>query len=189
MPELSNPLLQQAETTIENNLTPENRANYQKIVVAGMRAGLEKGPDSILASLMQSKDPVSDAAKGAVSLVFILRREAHGVMPMKALVPAATTLMIKALDFCDRAKIIAIGNKELVRATHILTDAIFARVGITKQGLANAAQKIQALTENPAAVEAIKMKAGLVARPGAQVMAPVSSQQAGRRSLINGGGI
>ena len=178
MTELNNPLLQQAETQVESQLTPDNRANYLKIVVAGLHAALNGGPNGILASLKQSQDPISDAAKGAVSLTLILRKEARGVMPLKAMVPAAMTLMLKALDFADRAGIVKIGQPELVRATHIFTDFLFDRMGITKQGLANAAQKVHALTQDPAAMAKINVKAGLAPHPGA---APFG------RGLINGG--
>lgn len=180
MTELSNSLLQQTEDKIEDGLTPENRANYMKIVVAGMHAALAGGPNSILASLKQSQDPISDAAKGAISLVLVLRKQAHGVMPPKAIPPAATTLMLKALDFIDRSGIAKVGQPELVRATHILTDTIFARFGITNHGLQNAAEKIHAITQDPEAMHQISMKAGGTAHPGA---APPPAP-----GLMNGGG-
>jgi hypothetical protein len=171
--ELSNPLLQQAEDKVEAGLTPENRGNYMKVVVAGMHVGLDKGPDSLLAKLTQSKDPIADAAKGAVSLVIILRKQARGVMPTQAMVPAAMTLMLKALDFLDRSKVVAVGQPELVRATHIFTDFMFARLGITKAGLANAATKVHALTQDPQAVAAMQMKAGFTRHPMAATPTPL----------------
>lgn len=180
MSELSNPLLQEAEAKIEAGLTPENKQNYDRIVIAGMHAALDRGPDGILASLKLSKDPIADAAKGAVSLVLILRKQAHGIMPLKAMVPAAMTLMLKALDFADRSKIAQVGQPELVRATHIFTDTIFAAFKITKQGLANAARKVHALTNDPAAMQAINLKAGVVSHPGAQPPPGLSG------SLMNG---
>jgi hypothetical protein len=171
--DLSNPLLQQAEEKVESGLTQQNRANYMKIVVAGMHVGLEKGPNSILAGLQKSQDPIGDAAKGAVALVIILRRQARGVMPLKALVPAAMTLMLKALDFVDRSKIAPVGNPELVRATHIFTDFLFARMGITKAGLANAANKVHAITQDPQAMAKINLKAGFTRHPMAATPTPL----------------
>lgn len=182
---LSNALLQQAEDMVESGLTPENRANYDKIVVAGMHAGLSGGPKSILASLQHSADPISDAAKGAVSLVLILRKEAKGVMPLKAMVPAGMTLMLKALDFVDRSKIAPVAQADLVRATHIFTDTVFARFGITKQGLASAGQKVYALTQDPVSMDKINLKAGVTRHPGAATPTPVPP---GPGSMMNGGG-
>ncbi len=165
--EMSNTLLRDAERKVESQLTPENRVNYDKIVIAGMNVALEKGPDGILASLKDSKDPISDCAKGAVGMVEGLRKQAKGVMPLKAMVPAGTALMLKALDFADRSGIAKVGKPELIRATHIFTDTIFATQDITKQMLAQATQKVQALTQDPAAMQKIGEKAGTVQRPGA----------------------
>lgn len=182
-----NPLLQATEAGIERGMDPETRQNYDKIVVAGMAAALDKGPNSILASLRQSKDPVSDAAKGAVALVFLLRKEAKGVMPMKALVPAGLTLMLKALDFADRAGIAKVGQPELVRATHVFTDQVFARSGISKQQLATAATKVHALTQDPQAMAAINLKAGVTRHPMAAEPTPLPPGP-GSSGMINGGG-
>ena len=173
MSEMNNPLLQQAEERIESQLTQENKQNYDKIVIAGMHAGLAGGPNSLLASLKKSADPISDAAKGAVGVVLVLRKQAQGVMPIKAMVPAATTLMLHALDFVDRAKIAKVDNAALVRATHIFTDTIFKALGITKEGLADAAQKVHALTQNPEAMQQINLKAGVVRHPMAPTPTPL----------------
>lgn len=170
---ISNPLLQQAEAKIESQLTPDNQQNYLKIVVAGQHAALANGPNSLLAQLGKSQDPIADAAKGAVSLVLILRKQAQGVMPLKAMVPAGMTLLIKALDFLDRSKIMPIGENELVRATKIFTDTIFARFGISKAGLQNAATKIHGFTNDPDAMQKIQMKAGLIRHPLAATPTPL----------------
>lgn len=158
--ELSNSLLQQAEDKIESQLTPENKQNYYKIVVAGQHVALDKGPNGILASLKDSKDPVADCANGAVSLVLILRKQAKGVMPLKAMVPAAMTLMLKALDFADRSGIAKVGQPELVRATHVFTDTLFQSLGITKDMLAKAGARVNQITRDPATLAKIQAKAG-----------------------------
>jgi hypothetical protein len=183
--QLNNPLLQQTEDTIERNLAPapDNLANFNKIVVAGLHIALDKGANGFMASLAQSADPVADAAKGAVSLVLIMRKDARGVMPMKAAVPAAMSLMLHALDFIDRSKIAPVGNPDLVRATHIFADFMFARMGITKAGLQNAAQRVHGLTQDPQAMAAINLKAGLTRHPNAATPTPLPPGPGG---LING---
>lgn len=158
--ELSNAMLQAAESKIESQLTPTARANYTKIVVAGMHVALDKGPNGILASLKDSEDPIADCAIGAVSLVLILRKQAKGVMPLHVMIYAAMTLMLKAMDFADRSGIAKVGQPELVRATHIFTDFLFARMSITKDMLARARAWVQELTRDPATLAKIQAKAG-----------------------------
>ncbi len=180
--QLSNPILQQVETQIEANLAPDVKPDYDKIVVAGGHLALANG-GSMMTQLAKAPDPIAGAAKGAVGLVLIMRKEAKGVMPEKALVPAAMTLMLKALDFVSRSKIAPVGEPELVRATHIWTDFLFARMGITKQGIANAATKIHGLTQDPAAMHAINLKAGVLAHPMAAKPTPLPPGPGG---MING---
>jgi hypothetical protein len=172
--QMSSPILEAAEQKIEEQLAQDdqNKQNYQKIVVAGMAAALSRGPDGILASLRKSPDPVRDAAKGAVSLVLILRRNARGVMPLKAMVPAAMTLMLRALDFVNRTGT-KIGTPELVRATHIFTNEVFAAFHITPAMLAHASTQVHALTQDPVAMAAINQKAGITQHPNAANPTPM----------------
>ncbi len=155
---LSNPVLQQIESQIEANLQPEVKADYDKIVVAGGHIALAHN-GAMLTQLAKAPDPIVGAAKGAVGLMLIMRKDARGAMPMKAAVPA-----------------------ELVRGTHVFTDFLFARMGITKQGLANVAAKVHGLTQDPAAMQAIQMKAGLLKHPMAATPTPLPPGPGG---LIN----
>lgn len=170
---MSDPVLQASEDKIEAGLADSNRPSYQKIVVAGMAAGLARGPDGILASLLKSPDPVRDAARGAVALVLILRRDAHGVMPLKAMIPAAMTLMLRALDFVNRTGKVKVGTAELVRATHIFTNEMFGKFGITPPMLQSAVQRVHQITQDPNAVAALNLKAGVTQHPNAANPTPM----------------
>jgi hypothetical protein len=171
---LSSPILQAAEQKIEAGLDPAVKPNYDKIVVAGMAAGLQGGKDGILASLAKSDDPVRDAAKGAVSLVLILRRDAKGVMPVKAMVPAAMTLMLHALDFIARTGT-PIAEPELDRATRIFANDVLAAFHITAPMIQRATEAVKTVTQDPAKMEMIHRKLGSVVAPGASVATPMPS--------------
>lgn len=187
---LTNRLLEAAEKRIEGDLTPENRANYTRIVVAGMKLALDKGPKGILASLKQSKNPLSDCATGAVNLCILMRRQSRGTMPVKAMVPAAMTLMLHALDFAERTGIIkTVGTAELSKATHTFTNTAFARFGITPQMLHGAADKLHKTVQDPAKLEKIKRAAGTVKDPNASVPTPMPANNVARETatgMING---
>lgn len=157
---MQNQILEAVEQKIEASLTPENRQNYMKIVVAGMKVGMANGDKSILASLQHSKNPLSDCVNGAINLCLMLKKESSGTMPGMAFVPAAMTLMIKALDFADRAGIIKVGQPELVQATHQFADVMFQRVGISKSMLQTAASKVHAITQDPAQLQRLHQVSG-----------------------------
>lgn len=155
-PAIKNPLLREAEVEVERSVgTGRNRENYLKVVVAGMRAAIG-GTKPMLANLAGRPDPVRDCAVGAVNLVLYLRSIAKGTMPPEAMIPAATTLMLQALDFADQAGIQKIGKPELARATHIFTNAILQGFGVTTKILDRAAGQVQGLTQNPEQLEALK---------------------------------
>ena len=164
---LDNQILRAAEQKIESSLTPENRANYMKIVVAGMTVALNGGANGILGSLAKSQNPISDCVKGAINLCLLMRKQSRGTMPLKAMVPAAMTLLLHALDFADKSGIVKVGQPELVQATHLFADAVFERFRITPQMLHTAATKVHAITQDPAQLEKIKQAAGASAAPGA----------------------
>ena len=170
---LANPLLQQTETTLEARLTPQMKTNYDKIVVAGLHIALQNGPRGFMAKLHDSADPIGDAAKGAAQLVMILRKEARGVMPMQAMIPAGLTLLLHALDFIDRAKIVPIAEPQIDRGTATYTNQIFHLLGITPRMLQNATQNIHQIVQDPAKMELISRKAGIVKAPGASEPTPI----------------
>lgn len=164
---LSNNILQAAEMKLESQLTPQNRADYLKVVVAGLKVALAKGPDGYLASLKNTKDPINGSAIGAINLCLLMRKSSRGTMPVKAMVPAAMTLMLHALDFVDKAGIAKVGEHELIQATHTFTNHIFKALHITPNMIHSAASRIQQVVQNPTNVEMMKRKAGLVKAPNA----------------------
>lgn len=166
---LNNKVLEAAERKVEAGLTPDNRDDYQKIVVAGLHVALDKGPNGIMASLRHSKDPVTESAVGAINLVMLMRRQSRGTMPAKAIPPAAMTLMLQALDFVDKARIKKIGAKDLDRATHIFTNHIFTVFGITPAMLNKLAVRAHGISQDPTQMEMLARRAGVVKDPRASM--------------------
>lgn len=182
---LSNPVLQRAEQQLETNLSPDNRDNYMRIVVAGMHIALDKGADGFMGRLRNSQDPIGDCARGAVALVLVMRKEARGVMPMKAMIPAGMTLLFHGLDFIDRAKIAKVGEAQLDKAASIFTNTMFAKLKITPAMLQHAAGRVHAITQDPEAMAKINLKAGITRHPMAATPTPLPG---GPPGLIDGGG-
>ena len=169
----SNDVITAAENKIESQLTPQNRANYDRIVVAGMKAALQNGPKGILASLRDSKDPVNDAAKGAVGLCVLMYKESRGTMPIKAMVPAGMTLMLNALRFAQELGMVKVTQEVVVQATHTYVNSLFHVLHITPQMMQTAAQRVHALTQDPASMAKINMAAGITKNPNAPTPTPL----------------
>lgn len=183
---LSNPLLQQIEAKLEANIVdPATKENYMRIVVAGLHIALEKGPDGGMASLRNSRDPVGDAARGAVALVLAMKHQAKGVMPPKAMIPAGMTLMFHALDFLDRAGVVKVSEPEIDSATRTFTNLLFQKLGITTAILQRLTGRVHQITQDPASMAAINLKAGVTRHPNAATPTPLPS---GPPGMINGSG-
>ena len=169
---LRNSLLEAAEEKIEAGLTPDNRQDYLKIVVSGMKLAIAN-KQRILATIRASKDQIHDCAAGAVALVLLMRRSATGVMPIKAMIPAGFTLMLQALDLRDKSGVLKIGNDELVRATHLYTNLMLQKLHITPQMIHTGIANVRAITQDPAKMELIHQQSGAVKHPLAKPITPV----------------
>lgn len=144
-----NTLIKQVETQIEQRLRAGVRESYMKIVVAGMKYAMNGGDKSILAQLKDSENVVEDAVKGAIGLVGVLRRAAKGVMPVDALIPAAMTLMLEALDYAERAGLITVDKAMIDQATQLFVETLLPKLGLTPQKLGEMTQRVHGIMSDP----------------------------------------
>lgn len=164
---LKNKLLRDIEQKLEAGLTPEAKQEYLRVVTAGLKLALHRGPEGILAGLRDRPDPVNDCALGAVNVVQLLRLKSQGTMPSRAMVPAAMMLMLQALDFAEQAGILTVDQAVLVRATKVFTNTIFGAFQITPDQIDKAAKMTGGVVENDTKLEAVRRRAGLVRDPRA----------------------
>lgn len=148
-PVLQNTLLKAAEQKIESQLTQKTRSNYLRIVTAGMKLALKDGPNSIIASLKKSQNPLDDCVNGVIGLMSLLFRESNGTMPMNAMIPAASVLLIQALDFAARAGIMKVGKPELEHAIQSLVEKLLPKLGVTPDRLTSLTQKVHGIMADP----------------------------------------
>lgn len=159
LPSIQNPLLRAAEAKVEEAIGDgQARADYLRVTVAGMRAALAGGPDSMAANLLKRPDPVKLAAQGAVGLVMHMRQISQGTMPERSIISGATTLMLQALDFVDHAGAVKVDAAALDRATHILTNALFQAFGISPAMLNKMAAATHGVMQNPARMQAVQQQ-------------------------------
>jgi len=144
-----NTLIKQVETQIEQRLRAGVRESYMKIVVAGMKYALNGGDKSILAQLKDSENVIEDAVKGAIGLVGVLRRAAKGAMPVDALIPAAMTLMLEALDYAERIGIITVDEGVIDEATKLFVETILPHLGMTPEKLKGMTERVHGVMQDP----------------------------------------
>lgn len=152
-------LLQQAEAKVEASVPASQKANYLKIVVAGMKLALNKGPNGLVGALKNSKDPMGDIVNGAIGIVGILRRESKNTMPLPVMVPAIMTLVLHGLDIAQKFGLLQIGPAELGQATQQAMETIMQKVGLTPQKVQQLAAQSHGVMQDPQAMN--KLSAGM----------------------------
>lgn len=177
--DVQNNILKAAEQHLESQLTPAARANYDKIVVAGMKVALNKGPDGILAALKNSQDPIKDCVTGAINLVGLLSMQSRGTMPVQAAVPACMTLIIHALDFADKSGLMKVGPEELAKAGRMFGQMITQKFGLSTQMIQTAANNLHKITQDPGNMDKLHYAAGMKKAPDATQAIPLQPSAPG----------
>lgn len=178
-PSMSVPVLAQVEAKVESQLLPDNKEDYLKVVTTGMRTAMAKGPEGYLGKLKESKQPVRDIAVGAVNLALLMRVHSRYTMPVKAMVPAALTLMLHGLDVANRLGLVKVDQNVVNTATHIFTEYLLRSQGLTPQMISHAAQVVHGITQDPNKMDVIARRTGVVRHPMASEPTPLPGPEEG----------
>jgi hypothetical protein len=166
-PGFNNPMLGKVNAELESRITPNNIVNYRKIVIAGMRVVMAKGPQGLIQKLTNSQNPLATATAGPINLVLILARQAKGgKMPAIAAIPASETLMFHALDFLDHTGRLQVTPDVLDQATKMWTDNVMRAWNVSKQQLEGMAAKAHGAMTNPQSLAAMHQHAQDIVNTG-----------------------
>ena len=152
------PLLQQAEAKTEASVPAAQKATYLRILVAGMKVALNRGPAGLLGQLQKSKTPLSDCVRGSVGIVGLLRRESSGTMPVPVMVPAGFSLVLHGLDFLQKMGVMQIDANALATATHLYSETVMAALKITPQKVQQLAAMAHSTMQDPQAMSTLQAK-------------------------------
>lgn len=177
--DLQSDVLKAAEQKLESNLTPKVRADYDKILVAGLKLALDKGPNGIAASLKQSQDPIKDIVTGAINIVGLLGMQSRGTMPIKAAVPATMALIIHGLAFAQKSGIMQVGNDQLTQAAKLFGNMITHKFGISPEMIKTAANNLHKITQDPGNMDKLHYAAGMKKAPDATQAIPLQPSAPG----------
>jgi hypothetical protein len=146
----ANPLLVKTEEAIRAKLKPDQVKHFEKIVVAGLRVMDSEQTHQLIASQLKAQgDPAEIAGAAVAKLLGILINQSKGTMPMQAGIPAATVLLLEALDRMEALGKIEVSNETLEAAMHSLSSALLQMFGVTPDKLSAMMKKQQAQPEQP----------------------------------------
>jgi hypothetical protein len=146
-----NPALQKYEAGIEENVKPEDKEAYDRIVTAGIKViTSDEFHQQLVDTLSVGAEELPDKiADGVARLISMLHVSSKGKMPVGPTIAAAYTLMVKAMDFAERALGAEITD-DIIAETALKTISVVApTLGIPKEKLQEAMQGQQSDQTTP----------------------------------------
>ena len=154
---MENTLLKQAQTELESKIVPEAKENYDKIVVAGeMLAMGKKDGNSAMADIKTAKDPLDMVVKAVIGILHLLRKQAKGVMPVNAMVPAGMTLVFQGLDVAERVGVLKVTKDVLAKAVKMYISIVLQKLRITPEKLRGYMQQAHDIVNDPQKLSQMK---------------------------------
>lgn len=137
-----NPSLQKFEAGIEENVKPEDKEAYDRIVTAGLKViSSDEFNEQMLNTLSVKGEELPDkVADGVARLISLLHVTSKGKMPVGPTIAASYTLMAKALDFAERAVGTEITDDIIAETTVKTISVVAPLLGISKEALQGAVQ-------------------------------------------------
>lgn len=134
---LDDPLLKQAEQSIEDSVPPEHRQMYESIVIAGMNVMFSKDTASLIEQqLDEGGDLANNVSDGVAKLIMIVFNEVKQVSVddfAPASVLAAVTLLCQALDYAEQSRGAQVTPEVLAAATKQTQMKVLKSFGITEE--------------------------------------------------------
>lgn len=172
----TNPLLQQTEQAIQQQVPANLQMPFQRSVAAGMT--LLYSPalhQQMVQKLDTTPNPAENASLGAVNLTGTLLNQSKGQMPVSIAAPVAMILLCEILDFIAQAGKIQITPDIVAQAAHSVSEHMLAMLKISQNqlhqvvahGMSGAQSKLNQAQPQGAAPNAAAAAAAAAPQPAA----------------------
>jgi len=137
-----NPKLAKVEAGIEENIKPEDRKAYDRIVTAGMKViASDEFEDNLLKTFKSDDAALPDkVAEGIGRLITFLHAGSGGKMPIGPTIAASYTFVAKGLDIAERGFGAKITDEMIAETTAKTMSIVLPLLGITQGKLQQAMQ-------------------------------------------------
>lgn len=153
-----NPKLKQYEAGIEENIRPEDKEDYDRIVTAGLKViASDEFHQQMLNTLdVENAELADKIADGVARLISLLHISSEGKMPVGPTIAAAYTFTIKAMDIAERALGAEITDDLIADTTLKTMSVVCPLLGISQEKLRSAMQGQQPEAQLEAPVQPTK---------------------------------
>lgn len=140
----ANALLQKTEQAARAKANPQEQAQIQKIVQAGLVImDSDKTHQMVVSQLKTGTEPAAIAGNSVAKLMGILRSQSKGTMPMRPMMLAAIVLLCEALDRLEALGKVVISQDVITQATQDLYSSVLQLFGVTPDKLDEIVKKSQ----------------------------------------------
>ncbi len=114
-------------------MPPELQEAYQRVVIAGMKVMFDPSTHALAMKQLQGDGPISQRLGRAVAgLLATLFKESNNTMPPQVLVPAGTSLLVRAGDFLKKSGE-QITDADIGEALAVMIETVLTGFGLDPQ--------------------------------------------------------
>lgn len=131
--------LKMVQKQVQDNLPPELRDAYKRVIVAGMKVMFDPKTHQLMLKQLQEPGPIGQKlGQGIAGLMLLLFQQSNKTMPPQILIPAGLELLMQAVYFLRKSKLAMPNNADIGEATQVMVDTIMQKFGVDPQKFSGA---------------------------------------------------
>lgn len=140
---------------LRNNIPPDMREGYDKLVTAGMKFMFDPKTHKYLLEAMQGEgEPAQKLGNGVAELLGFLLSQAKGAIPQHLLIPVGIELVLHAAEFAQQTGALKLDANTLGDAIQVMVFALFKKAGYGEEKTMAMIGAMEKQSGNPAPGEA-----------------------------------
>lgn len=122
----------QIREQLRNNVPPQMRDGYDRIVAAGMKFMFDKKTHRYMLDQMREPgDPAQKLGQGVAELLLFLFAQSKGALPQQLAIPAGIELVLHAAEFAQESGAMKLKPDTLGNAIQIMVFALFKKANMS----------------------------------------------------------
>lgn len=119
-------------------LPPELQSAYKRVVIAGMKVMFDPKTHQLAMEQMKGDGPIAQRLGTAIAgLMLILFKQSNNTMPPQVLIPAGTSLLVRAADFLQKGGAEQITTKDIGGALEVMITTLLSKAGMDPEKVMN----------------------------------------------------
>jgi hypothetical protein len=123
-------------------MPPQLQEAYERVLLAGLKVMFDKQTHELALRQLAGEGPVAERlGKAIAGLLVLLFKQSNETMPPQVIIPAGTSLLVRAADFLNQSGVEAVSQEDLGEAMAVMVEAVLTKFGVDPQQLLNSYQQ------------------------------------------------